>query len=75
MQSKDYDTVLIIQINSHFILDTLSPVFVRIDLIDQISSKIRVMFNHLNHMLWNTPFGLLDDDDNDDDDVDEDGMG
>jgi hypothetical protein len=26
-------------------------------------------------MLWNTPFGLLDDDDNDDDDVDEDGMG
>ncbi len=48
MQSKDYDTVLIIQINSYFVLDTLFPVSVRIDLTDQISSKIRMMFNHLN---------------------------
>jgi hypothetical protein len=38
MQSKDYDTVLIIQVNSCF-LDTLCPVFVRIDLINQISSQ------------------------------------
>ncbi len=34
--------------NSYFVLDTLFPVSVRIDLTDQISSKSEMMLDHLN---------------------------
>ncbi len=50
MQSKDYDTVLIIQINSCF-LDTLCSVFVRIDLINQIFSQSDWCF-----IIWTSQF-------------------